>query len=212
MKKIMKSIGILMLIVGSSAAIAVPITGSISFAGGSAFLTDTTIEFRNLDMNDAIVQSVDGSFADQGVITQNDYITNFFVPGAPPNLDAIRSTVADFTSFDFMENPFVAIDPLWTIKGFQFKLESLDVGPIVPSVPASGTTSLFSLVGTGTLSHLDYDDTAYTWSFDGEVFPNSGVNFIVSASPVAVPEPGTLALLGLGLMGFVATNRKRRDV
>lgn len=44
---------------------------------------------------------------------------------------------------------------------------------------------------------------------------NSGDNFgmvtaLISAEPAAVPEPGTLAVIGIGLVGLVAARRRRR--
>lgn len=52
----------------------------------------------------------------------------------------------------------------------------------------------------GRLSHVSFFDVSFQGG-GGNGTPGGGSN--------AVPEPGTIALLGLGLLGFVATRRKK---
>ena len=59
-----------------------------------------------------------------------------------------------------------------------------------------------------TLSVSSADITSVTWTGTGSSFHPYGVdnfNFVTSA---AVPEPTSVALLGLGILGFVASRRK----
>jgi hypothetical protein len=54
------------------------------------------------------------------------------------------------------------------------------------------------------------DNQAGTWSDDNFSSPISAFQFSVATPPAPVPEPATLALLGLGAVGMVVKARRRR--
>ncbi len=116
----------------------------------------------------------------------------------------IAGDVAVFNSLDY-STPFSPVTPLWTIGGFSFDLETIVVGPTGPGVD-------LALSGTGTLMKAGYDNTAYNWAYSGNDIGGGTLQVFSSsaAPPTSVPEPGSLALLGLGLIGFAATSYKRR--
>ena len=98
---------------------------------------------------------------------------------------------------DLTFSPFVGpIAGFWTLtdvngKTFSFQLDSL-------VVDEKDSNSLV-LGGRGVLTHPDYDATEGRWEFSGQ---QAGGSFSWSASNNFVPEPGTLALFGLGLLGL----------
>lgn len=109
-------------------------------------------------------------------------------------------TLATFTNFTF--DPFAAaVTPLWTFtvgtSTFSFDLESVSI--------VQQNSSFLSLSGSGTLMATGYYDTPGSWTFTG-----TGDSSIFTFASSTVPEPGTLALLGLGLAGMGLARRRRK--
>ncbi|HBC46489.1 MAG TPA: hypothetical protein DEO84_00440 [candidate division Zixibacteria bacterium] len=72
------------------------------------------------------------------------------------------------------------------------------------SAPAFGQAKVFHIVTGGAYTFVHFD--AYTLNSDGSI--NQFAPFSHDAE-TAVPEPGTLALLGVGLLGLGGTVRRR---
>ncbi len=96
--------------------------------------------------------------------------------------------------------------PLWThaASGISFDLTSLSIGP-------GNTATSLTLNGSGTFYCTSlpctYDATPGIWNMT--INNAGGVTGSFSSSSTATPEPGTLALLGLGLIGLAAARRRK---
>ena len=96
-------------------------------------------------------------------------------------------------------------DAFWDITGdYEFSIDN----QLVTTTGFLGikltTTQKF-----GGLASVKYDYEARELTFSAELPPDTGVLSLTS-SPRAVDEPGTLALLGTGLLGAAALRRRRR--
>ena len=73
------------------------------------------------------------------------------------------------------------------------------------------TNQFLILSGSGYITGAGFEDTAGSWNLTANTL-GALFNFSSGTASVAVPEPGTLALLGLGLLLFAGTSTRRQRV
>ena len=96
-----------------------------------------------------------------------------------------------------------SIVDFWAIDGFSFELTSITKGF------TNNPDTFLILEGEGIMSGNGFSDTPGKWLFTGNT-NNNGTFSWSAGSSTSVPEPGMLALLGVGLAGFAASRKITR--
>jgi len=168
------------------------ITGGIAFggaanpSGASSWATATGVDFGNSSPN-ASVFAVSGDYSGVPTFTTATFSDFTFSPSLSP------SPVAPLWAFT------------WNQIAYSFNLASVIV--VGQGIDQLGN-SFLNLAGQGTLYATGFDPTPGVWSFSGQ---DTRGNFSFSASNAAVPEPGSMILLGTGLMSLGYAVRRRRQ-
>lgn len=194
MKKLNQLLLAALLTVLATTAQATQIDGTIDFTGSISTDSGDLLNATQIIFGNSIVQAGTGTY---------DPIPNF--------ADDFAITTVTFPTNPLGINPLEAVPfTLWGINTdadadfeYSFDLSSLTVD--------TQTSNYLSLSGTGTLMAEGFVDSFALWSLTTQV-ANGGTfsQISFSSNNVSVPEPGTIALLGLGLLGLSIAGRKSK--
>lgn len=183
MKKFLAAFMGLALLLISTAALAAPISGNIDFLGYASYTGGTTpSNATGIHFLGALTTSISNTGDYAGITASVNFQDFTFAPSLQPD----PVTLWSFTSSG---------------KTYNFTMDT-----VTSSVSPDGSS--LTLVGTGLLGITGFDSTEGTW-----IFTTQGSNSILSFSAVAdaapVPEPGTISLLGAGLVGLGLYGRRK---
>lgn len=112
-----------------------------------------------------------------------------------------------FSEYDlFARDAYFGTDATANGDGTYANVFADDSIPLGSTVAQNSVNYGFSFL-SGPLGAGIFDLKMTAYSFGGAELASTGIT--VDVSPVSVPEPGTLALLGLGLTGLVCVRRRR---
>ena len=183
--------GIAMLMLSGSAA-ATMIQGQINIGGTSlATATDITFYGASVTMFGAPINTPSGDFSGLGGLSTNNALTMYtisYLNVPPPTM-------------------IWEIDHNGLLYSFTLNYAQVLSGYNDPTCNA-GLYGCLVLNGTGSfnITNSDRSYAGFTTTSGDWTYSQSGVTF----SSQAIPEPGTLALLGLGLIGIGFMRRIRK--
>ena len=129
----------------------------------------------------------------------------FRVDSTSGNFNVLYGLIGDIKDFTFKSGAQAGY-PVPPITGFEMMASPVFSFDLVSVSVLAQSANLLTLTGTGLFHLTGYENTPGSFYFSGN---EAGGTFSYSASEAAVPEPGTMTLLGIGLFGLAGAIRRR---
>jgi len=174
----------------ASNVVALPsIDGSLQMTGA----------FNALDASGKIV-----SDANKAVAIDFDFwgMDMFRVTKADGDFTGLDGGLGNITDFQFAPFSGPIVD-FWTIADFSFELTEI--------ARTNNSSTFIDLHGAGFVSAAGFEDTFAEWRFSGGSAGGGVFSWSATSEPTAVPEPGVLALLSLGLISISFRNKLKKQ-
>lgn len=196
MKRVIALLAGAALVLMSTIAMAVPITGEIDFTGSLSLVKASAVPLTTTQNATGIAFVPNSSFVGT---------THTGIFASIPNF-----TQAVFHNFTFAPALANLTNPLWEVTvgatSYSFDMSSVSYIRVAPN--------FLLLNGLGTLNATGFDATPGTWAFstqDGQLSGPVALTFSAVSDATPVPEPGTVMLLGAGLLGLAVYGKRRKN-